>query len=238
MSRRSRYESLVARRKAHRFPTGLLNPSEIHGGVYDSEHLGPWSRWQGNLEADLLVVGQDWGDLRYFLENQGVDSPHEQTCATFRKLANAAGIDLGTPHQPIPQRVFLTNAVLGIRAVEGKSGPVESTWIDDSLPFLTELIQIIQPRLVVSLGVPAYRACRMAFLGRRRNRQFPLGASLATTHGRTPIRLGDAPVWAALYHCSQRGQMTRDLGLQLEDWRKVGTLLNGLTGKHDARTSG
>lgn len=55
------YAALVRRRKACR---SLTNPGKCEGGIQDSDQIGPWSLWQGNLSADLLVVGQDWGDTR------------------------------------------------------------------------------------------------------------------------------------------------------------------------------
>lgn len=230
MSREAAYAALVARRKAHQFPAGLLNPSGIQGGAFDSDHLGPWSRWQGNLNADLLIVGQDWGDLPYFTENRGQDSDYEQTCTNFRQLLMAAGLNLGTPRQPIPQRVFLTNAVLGIRAGAGKSGAVDPLWINDSLPFLSELIPVVRPKMLVSLGASAYKSCRMALLGRGRDAHFPLSATLGSIHAQNPIRLPGAPIWFAMYHCSSLGLRNRSMGLQLEDWREVGTCLQHVRG--------
>jgi len=58
------YRVLVEERKTCRVCEGLINPSDCAGGVYDSEHIGPWSRWQGNLDSELMVVGQDWGDVK------------------------------------------------------------------------------------------------------------------------------------------------------------------------------
>ena len=43
---------------------GLINPTRCASGVYDSEEIGPWARWQGDLDVELMVVGQDWGDVK------------------------------------------------------------------------------------------------------------------------------------------------------------------------------
>ena len=59
MDRAAAYQALVAQRKEHRFADGLLNPSEIAGGKFDSDELGPWSRWQGALDAEVVIVGHD-----------------------------------------------------------------------------------------------------------------------------------------------------------------------------------
>jgi DNA polymerase len=225
MERRSRYETLVNLRKAHVFPAQLLNPSEIQDGVHDSDHLGPWSRWQGDLRAEVVIIGQDWGDLPYFLRNKGVDDAREQTCLNLKSMALAAGWDLGTPQSPLPQPLFFTNAVLGIRAGNGKSGTPPSEWIDDSLPYLTGLLDIVQPRAVVSLGTAAYRATRMALFGRGRDAQLPVAAPLSQVHLLSPIKRPGKPAWFPFYHCGPLGLVNRSRELQLQDWRQLGAWL-------------
>ena len=56
----SRYSLLVNRRKECRACTGLTNLSQLEGGKFDFEQIGPWSLWLGNLGASLMVVGQEW----------------------------------------------------------------------------------------------------------------------------------------------------------------------------------
>ena len=80
------YRSLVKKRKACHACAGLTNPSDCAGGSYDSEHVGPWSLWQGKLDAELMVVGQDWGDEEYFVTNRGHDAAHNKTNETLRAL--------------------------------------------------------------------------------------------------------------------------------------------------------
>lgn len=227
MNRQAAYAEMVARRKAHAFPPLLVNPAEIEGGRFDSEHLGPWSRWQGDLDAEVVVVGQDWGDQAYFLRNKGMDDDQEQTCTNLRAMALAAGWDLGTPHAPKPQRLFFTNAVLGIRVEDGKSGTPPAAWVDDSLPFLVDLLKIIQPLAVVSLGSSAYRACRLALYGRGRDAALPLAAPLSSIHAQNPISRPGKPAWFAFYHPGPLGLVNRSRELQMADWRGLGEWLRG-----------
>ncbi|MEO8593833.1 MAG: hypothetical protein ABI759_10975 [Candidatus Solibacter sp.] len=69
------YAALVAARRSCRACAGLINPAACDGGNHDSEAIGPWSLWQGNLNARLVIVGQDWGDTGYFTANKGPRSP-------------------------------------------------------------------------------------------------------------------------------------------------------------------
>jgi len=219
------YRVLVAKRKAHVFPPGLLNPSKIEGGKFDSEQLGPWSRWQGDLNADVVILGQDWGDLAYFLKNEGIDSDKEQTCKNLRELAQGAGWDIGKPHTPVPQRLFFTNALLGIREKNGKSGSIPSAWLDDSLPFLIGLLKIIQPKAIVSLGSLAYRACRLAMHGKDRDLSIPKDAPLTKVRQLNPILCPGKPDWFAFYHCGPLGLVNRSRELQMQDWEQLGEWL-------------
>ena len=225
MDRVQKYRDLVAKRKSHHFPPGLLNPSEILAGKFDSEHLGPWSLWQGDLHPDVVVVGQDWGDEGYFIRNKGKDDEFEQTCSNLRGMALQAGMDIGTPHTPRAAPLFFTNAVLGIRAAKGKSGTPPAAWVDDSLPFLVDLLQIMKPRAVVSLGAAACRACRLALLGSDRNAVITLGMPMKAMHALTPILIPSKPAWFAHYHCGPLGLVNRSRDMPYEDWKRLGVWL-------------
>jgi hypothetical protein len=55
MDKQKRYADLVAKRKAFRFMDGLTNPVDTE---FDGDYLEPWSQWQGNLDATIMVIGQ------------------------------------------------------------------------------------------------------------------------------------------------------------------------------------
>lgn len=38
---------------------GLKNPAAVEGGKYDSQQIGPWTLWAHDLNADVMVVGQE-----------------------------------------------------------------------------------------------------------------------------------------------------------------------------------
>ncbi len=71
MNKQEAYKKLVEKRKAIDCPS---NPSRIASGKYDCEHINAWSQWQNDLDAEILVVGQHFGTLEYFIE-QGRQIP-------------------------------------------------------------------------------------------------------------------------------------------------------------------
>jgi hypothetical protein len=44
-----------------------------------SGHIGPWTQWQGKLDADLRVMVQDWGGVEYFFEHKGLEEDTNTT---------------------------------------------------------------------------------------------------------------------------------------------------------------
>jgi hypothetical protein len=66
----------------------LINPATCKGGIHDSDHIGPWSLWQGNLNGEIVIIGQDWGDARYFIANAGRDAPKNPTNGCGRAQAD------------------------------------------------------------------------------------------------------------------------------------------------------
>src|SRR5262245_28173851 len=97
MTKTADYAQLVAARKACHLCAGLTNPSDIADGRLDSQQIGPWSLWQGNLDATVMVVGQDWGDTGYFVRGEGRDSDNNPTNLALVELLAVAGISIEPP---------------------------------------------------------------------------------------------------------------------------------------------
>jgi DNA polymerase len=213
------YAELVSRRKACRACTGLTNPSAVDDGAFDSNHVGPWSRWQGNLSADLMLVGQDWGDTRYFRRFRGLDDDNNPTNRTLMKLLQGIGIVIGPPSSADNDgQVFFTNAVLCLKE-GGLQGPVQPAWFLNCAPFLRRQIEIIAPKVVVTLGAHALLAVRQALQLRPRG----LASSVADTEGE--ILVGTTRLFA-VYHCAARVlNRHRKLDVQIQDWARVGNAL-------------
>lgn len=65
------YSVLVARKKACRACPSMVNPACYNGRDFDQGQIGLWTRWQGALDAPLMVVGQDWGGVDTLARNDG-----------------------------------------------------------------------------------------------------------------------------------------------------------------------
>jgi Uracil DNA glycosylase superfamily len=213
--KREQYLSLVKKRKEHIFSEGLLNPSEIENGNYDMEcHVGPWSIWQGNLDARMLLIGQDWGNIDYYRNNKGYDTDDNPTNKNLFELFKQIEIDIGTPSKPnYSAPVFFTNTILGIKQNGNMSAKVRKAWAKESADlFLAPLIEIIRPKTIITLGGYAYGEVARIY-------GLPV-LPLRELIQKTPFSVGDKEVYA-MFHCGGLGLANRKFHLQKEDWSKI-----------------
>lgn len=231
MEKQQRYAALVDKRKQDQFfpEEGLLNPSEIENGRFDCNEIGAWSRWHNDLDAKILLIGQDWGDENYFIKNEGRDSDSNPTCKYLKALFNEIGYDLGTarPDAPFQKGLFFTNAILGIKTAEGgMSGPVFQKWVRHStVEFTLPLIEIIQPKIIITLGKQAYRALRIGF-----PEELPDGKMSALVE--TYFTVGERKMLLfPRYHCGGLGLANRSFDKQKVDWQRIADVFKSLKTK-------
>ncbi len=219
-AKQSEYLKLVRKRRICGECAGLLNPAQIEGGRYDSNHIGPWSRWQGNLDADLMVVGQDWGDDRYFSKNQGFDDPGTPTNKTLVKLLASVGKRIASPSEMGSKgKVFLTNGILCLKK-GGLQARLRKEWFDQcGSRFLKPLIDIVKPKVLVALGEEAFRAILRSYDWPDR----PSEIHRDDVERRDGIVLPGNMLLFAVYHCGAGVlNRNRDFEEQEEDWARIG----------------
>lgn len=165
--KRIAYSQLVEKRKACRLceGLGLTNPSICERGVYDfNGDIGPWTRWQGNLDADLMVIGQDWGGTEYYSEHKGLDEDINPTNKRLGDLLASIGVQIGLPERPqLGSPVFLTNSVLCLRPGRLTGAINAHTFANCSTAFLRPQVELINPRVVVTMGHIAYCSLLRAY---------------------------------------------------------------------------
>ena len=218
MDKLAAYRALVEERKACRLcGEELTNPSACEGGAYDSDHIGPWTLWQGKLDSELMVVGQDWGDREYFIENRGRDLAKNPTNETLHELLKSIGLNVEkpTPEDSGGGTIFLTNAVLCLKE-GGMQGKTKSAWFQNcGSEFLRRTIEIVRPRVIVTLGERAYGAVADLY---GINRQVFRSAVECEDGFELQIGIRLFPV----YHCGKRILNThRKIDAQINDWKKI-----------------
>ncbi len=215
-NKRRQYARLVAERKTCRLCAGLTNPSCAKLRKLDSDEVGPWTLLFGELDADVLVVGQDWGDVSYFQRNKGRDDPRTPTNRNLLQIMQKSEL-IGPSKNPCGPTVkmFWTNAILCLKE-GGLQAKVKQEWFNNcGVSFLRRQIEIVRPRAVVGLGAKAFQSCLDAFSKER----ISLSEAINDRDG---IELVAGVRLFAAYHCGARTlAINRSLDQQVGDWKRI-----------------
>lgn len=216
MDKAAEYAALVVKRKRCGLCLGLENPAIIQEGQFDSPHIGPWTAWLGDLNASVMVVGQEWGDRQAFVAQNGRDSARSATNVMLRELLRSIGIEVPNVGEPSHDcGVFITNAALCLK-VGGCQGPVTSSWFRQcGVAFLRPQVELVRPRVAITLGQRAYSGLLQAYgmTCPSRYRDSVEGPGVSLPHGTRVF---------AVYHCGRRVLNThRDREQQFRDWQRI-----------------
>ncbi len=144
------------------YPPGVMPvPQPIPGTAFFPGGYGLWrpdpSKPLPPLpDGGILVLGQDFqseSGYRAALA-RGSEIPGVQTWATLTKLLSEARLN--------PSSCFFTNVYMGLRAGSSATGDFpglgDPAYINRCLDFLNIQFRVLRPRLIVTLGRPAFEA--------------------------------------------------------------------------------
>ena len=216
------WRALVAARKAcricvERSPGRIRSCGEFD---FDPDVVSHWEQWLGHKRPRLLVVGQDFGNVDYFIRHRGRDEPGNKTNHNLRKLLEAAGIPTTDPPDADPDApVFMTNSILCVK--EGKmAAPIRAGWVKSCTErHLQPLLRLLWPPLVVGMGSHGWQAVRQAFALDNAPRRVmdAVGSSWIGANGTRVF---------AVVHCGPLGLTNRSWPQQLADWRRIGAFVS------------
>lgn len=211
------------------------------------QEINLWTYWQGrgNLNAPILLVGQDWGCLRTKDGEACIrkiqlapDGPIPNYMAgndnpTDKNLVQLFQEALSIPIERSNSNVFFTNFVLGYRN-EGTSGGFKPDWIRHDQAFFRELAEIIEPQVILCLGRNTFEGVLTAF-----SKQVQIGAYnhfIESDQNPVPVMLnsGKTAYIFALAHCGVMGTLNRNQGkdtslnTQIQDWKRIRPYLEGV----------
>jgi DNA polymerase len=216
------YQSLVEDRKKCILCTGLrmTNPSRIEGGKFDSDQIGPWTQWQGDINADLMIVAQDWGGDKYFKKHKGKEEDNNATNRNLVQLLDSIGfpIALPTQEQTNTKSLFFTNAVLCCKE-GGLTAKLPSKAAGNcSRRFLARQIELVRPKVVVTLGHEAYRSVCYAYC-------LFAAPSISDAIADDLLTIGYGTTLVPVRHCGHYGTSKRKLPEHRNDWLRVAAAL-------------
>ncbi len=220
-SKQQAYRSLVEQRKlctqCDSLQCELKNPSMAFNGQYDTSEIGHWTDWQGDLDARMMIVGQDWGDARTLEIQKGkCNVDNSATNRALMKLIQIAGIkvDENNIGEKNPD-LFFTNAILCMKTNGGLAGKVKSAWFRNCVrQFLMPLIEIVQPKVIVTLGEKATQSLLRGY--GYKGIKFK-----ALVEQESPIVVGSNIAVFPVFHCGSLGQRNRPFEQQKSDWLRI-----------------
>jgi len=193
---------------------------QVTGGN-DSDDIGQWSHWQGYLYADIMVVGQDWGDVAYFKKWKGFDPPSGNPTNTKLKalLLKHFDIDIQCPSDERDHQIFITNIILCLKN-GGMQAPVNPSWLSDcAKEFFKPLVEIVQPQIILALGQNVSETILKLYGTFDKNYKY---LSLSELMEKAPFNLTETTSLFPLYHCGNRGEkLNRSPSEQNDDWHRV-----------------
>jgi DNA polymerase len=221
ISKQYMYAELVKKRKDCKKCSsfGLVNPADVLGGELDSDEIGPWTRWQGNLDSALMIIGQDWGGQKMFCDNNGWDPDEGITNGYLMELVNELGIKINDVSKTNNKgAIYLTNSLLCLRPYYNSKNKPARQCFENCAWFLKEQIRIVSPRVILCLGMESYRAVCRAF-------HIPLkNKSLTEIVNSYENRIIDSScIVFPVFHCSPLvvNSKKRTMEAQKKDWSRI-----------------
>ena len=208
IGKRERLAALARHRRDNVFP-GYRGIGEYHSGAYECDFVSPYTKSAGNLNADIMLVLQDWCSDKFLRKQKRVDSDlvtlgHDPKLPTNRNLKSLLSTHFGIGLE----QTYATNLFPFIKHGAMPDEDLEKAAETYTVPE----IELVGPKLVVCFGLAVYQAIRKSF------GLAPVGNLEEAIASPFPIR--DAKVWAQS-HPGWRGSRNRGVDRVSEDWRRM-----------------
>lgn len=246
MTKQERYAALIAKVKdsyTTYSPEKHNEPLDLYW-CEDCKEINLWTYWQGrgNLDAKIMLVGQDWGSPwdesaqstmeQIELANQGkpYDYLHNNPSITDKRLMelfHEIGFEVRHPCDD----VFFTNFILGYRN-KGLSSGYQKTWEEHDKAFFRELANIIEPKVILCLARTTFEGVLSAFDMKLTSRIGNYNKFIESDRNPVSVNLKNGAVVRvfALAHCGALGTLNRNRGkdkredilaFQKQDWKRI-----------------
>jgi restriction system protein len=201
--------ALAKLRQATRWP-GYKCIGDYHAGAYECNLVSPYTKTAGNVNAEIMVMLQDWAS-------------DEVLCGPFHEPSANLG---HTPSRPTNRNLTkLLNTIFGLTLRDiygtnlfpfiklgGMSASIPKTaLLAAARQFAIPQIRIVNPKLVICLGLVTFNALREAT---------NLGPSQDLNSAiESPFNIGTTRVWCQTHTSrpSNRGGLAR----VSDDWRRM-----------------
>jgi restriction system protein len=217
MNKRRGLLLLAQKRKAARWP-GYSQIGDYHNCAYECDFVSPYTKTAGNVDANIMVMLQDWSSAKSLrddpLDRDSVDYGFTRTFPTNRRLTELLHLHFGVGFE----NIYATNLFPFIKPGGISNYIPMRDLIRAAQEFALPQVRIVQPRLVICLGLNTFNALRVACNHLRVRRMHDAIAS--------PFTVDRAHVWCQA-HTGARGQSNRGRKRVNQDWRTMALAFSG-----------
>jgi restriction system protein len=156
--------NIVTLRRSETHPTHI-SLSEFEGGYYDLDFVVPWTVGAPNVDAALMIVGQDWISEDYLKRNSAPEKrqmrrelgqdPELATNKNLKRLLRDH-FDLSF------SETYATNVLVFIKRGAASADVPMKDFEYCARKFTCPQVRIVKPRMVLCLGERAFNAMRLA----------------------------------------------------------------------------
>lgn len=152
---------LAKRRKSHPVPPPHRNLSCFHNGYYECDHVSPWSISACNVDAELMLIGQDWASSEVLQKAPDEERRRlgqewsSQTNQNLRGFLTQIGMQFSD--------TYATNVFPFIKPGK-KNAPIRPADFLEKCArtYALREIEIVSPSMVICLGKLTFDAVRRA----------------------------------------------------------------------------
>ncbi|MEY9741220.1 hypothetical protein ABIF65_000594 [Bradyrhizobium japonicum] len=139
-----------------------LNFADILDGYYECDHVVPWTTSACNLDAELMLISQDWASEEFLLKT-GKD-PKQREQGQVENLATNQNIKVMLRrHMNLSfEETYATDAFAFIKSGSMNARIPFSDLVKSTLEYALPQIKIVRPKMVLCLGSAPFNALRRA----------------------------------------------------------------------------
>lgn len=202
---------------------------------YDGPFVSPWSKSAHNLDADVMVIGQDWsssnvlgGPFDRVVAERGFDPKFPTNSNLQNLLEGQLSLGLGD--------VYATNLFVYIKIGAASKSIALRDMIRSARQFTIPMIDIIRPKIVVCLGSKTFNALLAADCQARK----PWGPYLTALQNSSATSVDEicgVPVVGVSHTGSLGTANAKRTGGAGAQWQSVARLLHSLRSSSDRTVS-
>lgn len=204
---------LAIQRKQARWD-GYYCLGDYHDGVYECDFVSPYTKTAGNIDADIFVMLQDWSShdsLSLDVDEETVALGYTPNLPTS---VNLMGL-LRLTFDKSLNEVYGTNLFPFIKCGNMSARIPRNDLVRAARDFGLPQIQIVDPKLVICLGLQTFNALRVAC-------KLPASDNMSSAI-ESPFPFANARIWCQA-HTGVLGQNTRNRGgvnRVSQDWQRM-----------------